>query len=193
MTFFYPNVDLYISSIFYDSGFVDNLFTKFIYKLIPIITIIVSIFIIFGIFKPRFGITKYGYIFLLITIILGPGVAVNGLKDSMGRARPMQTKEFGGEKSFSKPLILSDQCNKNCSFVCGHASVGFWLISFAFLYSNRRIFYYAVGFGSIVGIVRIAQGGHYFSDVIFSFVVVYIVVYGVYILMRKKFNLGEKL
>jgi len=189
ISFFNSDIDIYISSLFYNNGFVDNLFVKFIYKLIPILTVISSIFIIFGLFKPKFGITRYGYIFLLVTLITAPGIAVNGLKDTVGRARPIQTKEFGGEKNFTKPLVISNECNKNCSFVCGHAGVGFWLISFGFLFANRQIFYYAISFGFLVGFVRIAQGGHYFSDVLFSFLVVYIFVYLIYYFMKNRFNL----
>ena len=115
-------------------------------------------------------------LYLLLVLIVGPGLMVNTLfKDNWGRARPAQVQEFGGSKAFTPAWVLSQQCEKNCAFVCGDASVGFFLLAPAFVFPNRRRLWLAAGLaaGGLLGLVRMAQGGHFFSDVIFSFYVVY--------------------
>jgi lipid A 4'-phosphatase len=116
---------------------------------------------------------KTVYIFLVL--VVGPGLLVNVLfKDQWGRARPMQVENFGGHTHFTPAWIPSQQCDKNCSFVCGDSSVGFSLLALAFLSPRpRRWFLAAIGAGSALGLMRMAQGGHFFSDVVFSFFTVY--------------------
>lgn len=109
--------------------------------------------------------------YLLAVLIIGPGVVVNLVfKDHWGRARPAHTLEFGGERTFSPPLIISDQCARNCSFVSGDASVGFSLAALALVIAGRRRRWMTIGLaaGIAIGILRIALGRHYPSDVIFS-------------------------
>ena len=91
-------------------------------------------------------------------------------KDHWGRARPAHTQEFGGERTFSPPLVISDQCSRNCSFVSGDASVGFSLAALALVIAGRRRRWMTIGLaaGIAIGILRIALGRHYPSDVIFS-------------------------
>ncbi len=111
--------------------------------------------------------------FLLLAFFLGPGLIVDvTLKDHWGRARPHQVQEFGGKRQYSPPLKIAQQCADNCSFVSGHASAGFALIAFGFLFTGaarRRWFIGGVAAGLLVGLVRVMQGGHFMSDVIFSF------------------------
>lgn len=111
-------------------------------------------------------------LFVLLSIALGPGLVVNGIcKEFSGRARPSQIEEFGGTKRYTPPLMITDQCVRNCSFVSGHASMGFVLAAFALFFTGwKRTLLYsaAVAFGLWVGFVRMAMGGHFFSDVIFA-------------------------
>ena len=109
--------------------------------------------------------------YLLAVLIIGPGVVVNLVfKDHWGRARPAHTQEFGGERTFSPPLIISDQCSRNCSFVSGDASVGFSLAALALVIAGHRRRWMTIGLaaGIAIGILRIALGRHYPSDVIFA-------------------------
>ena len=109
--------------------------------------------------------------YLLAVLIVGPGIVVNLVfKDHWGRARPAHTQQFGGERTFSPPLVISDQCSRNCSFVSGDASVGFSLAALALVIAGRRRRWMTIGLaaGIAIGILRIALGRHYPSDVIFS-------------------------
>ena len=113
-------------------------------------------------------------IFLLLALALGPGLMVNAVfKDHWGRARPAQVTEFGGDKHFVIAGKPSDQCRSNCSFPAGDPSVGFVLVSVAFLLPQQARrgagpWPGPWGWASALGLVRIAQGGHFLSDVVAS-------------------------
>ena len=127
---------------------------------------------------PRWLPPRRSAAFLLAVLLVGPGVVVNAVfKDHWGRARPAQTQEFGGERTFSPPLVMSDQCSRNCSFVSGDASVGFSLAALGLVFVRRRRSWILVGLaaGVGIGILRIALGRHYPSDVIFSGVFVLLI------------------
>lgn len=121
--------------------------------------------------RPLLGLDRRRIAFLLLTLIVGPGLAVNTLlKDHWGRARPGQIQEFGGAKRFDPPLLPSDQCERNCSFVAGDPALGFWFLAPAMLLAGRKrrlAIAGALALGSFLGLARIAQGGHFLSDVVF--------------------------
>jgi lipid A 4'-phosphatase len=117
------------------------------------------------------GLGTLQWLFLALALALGPGLVANVLfKETWDRARPFQVEEFGGWLEFTPPLVLSDQCHHNCSFVSGDAAAGFFLHSFAYVARRRRrvIFYGGLGVGLLVGVMRIAQGAHFLSDVLYA-------------------------
>jgi lipid A 4'-phosphatase len=119
---------------------------------------------------PRYRRTS---IFLLVALALGPGFLVNTVfKDHWGRARPSQIVEFGGGKALTSAFVPADQCMRNCSFPAGDPAVGFFLISGALLIGSAALRRWSVAgavlIGGALGIMRIAQGGHFLSDVIAS-------------------------
>jgi membrane-associated PAP2 superfamily phosphatase len=110
--------------------------------------------------------------FLLLCFAVGPGLVANIIfKDHWGRARPMQVVEFGGDKSYTPPLTPSDQCARNCSFFSGEASAIFALFFAAALvvpqWSTGLIFVGILA-GLADGTVRVLQGAHFMSDVLFA-------------------------
>jgi lipid A 4'-phosphatase len=112
------------------------------------------------------------WVYLAICLAAGPGLVANlGFKDHWGRARPKDVVEFGGMKMFTPPLIRTDQCDNNCSFVSGEAAsvfVPFYAI--ALLSPQHAPLLLAVGTvcGLAAGLIRIALGAHFLSDVIFA-------------------------
>ncbi len=123
--------------------------------------------------KKTFGfLTAKKWLFLLLCLLVGPGLLANVVfKDNWGRARPREISEFGGTKTFSPALILSDQCKRNCSFVSGDGAFGFFLPSFAYVVSrrrSRRVFWAGMGLGAIFGGARILLGAHFLSDVLYA-------------------------
>lgn len=125
-------------------------------------------------------------IFLLFTLGIGPGLIVNAvLKDHWGRARPFQVTEFGGDRQFTAAFVVSDQCNTNCSFVSGDPSLGYFGLAFFFIARRRRtlIAGAAILAGTLLGLVRMAQGAHFLSDVIFSGVFTFLAAWLLYFLL----------
>jgi lipid A 4'-phosphatase len=112
------------------------------------------------------------WLVVLATLIVGPGLVANVLlKDQMGRARPSQTEIFGGTKAFTPPLVATNQCEKNCSFVSGEASSLFAMFfGLAMVAGPRARALIAVGIavGSFAGLIRMSQGAHFLSDVVFA-------------------------
>jgi len=115
------------------------------------------------------------FLFLFLSLLIGPGLLVNTVfkNNSIGRARPSQVVEFGGENQFTPAWVYSGACATNCSFVSGHASMGFYFIALGWLMRSRRWFWIGLGIGSLVGVTRIVQGGHFLSDTVFAFWSVY--------------------
>ncbi len=140
-----------------------------------------AVFVFNAAFKRHwFGVDGRVAAFVLLALALAPGLAVDlGLKDHWGRARPRDIVEFGGARQYTPPFQIARQCDDNCSFVSGHAALGFSLATLAFLAPPRRrrvALGAAIAFGLGVGLMRMLQGAHFLSDVIFAgFVVIGIV------------------
>ena len=111
-------------------------------------------------------------LFLALGLALGPGLLVNViLKDSWGRPRPMQVKEFGGALDFRPWYRTDGACPKNCSFVSGETSGAFWLVAPASLAPGALrlpAVGLALGAGAVTAVMRVAFGGHFPSDVLFA-------------------------
>ena len=178
--------DIFFSSLFYKG---DNQFLLQSYYpitvffrdiLLPIILVYLLVLPIISILIPinrlyfgyKFSIKKI--LFVWITLIINLIFIINlFLKNVWGRPRPGDVLELGGKDDFSSWYQISDACTSNCSFVSGDAAVGFSLIVFYFLSNNLKYAYLSIIFGLLIGMVRIAEGGHFLSDVIFSAIIVF--------------------
>lgn len=171
-----PDLDLTLHRHLYHNGFYlkPEAWVQFFYKLVPWIarSVVVGTLAVLIWYGIKYRSLNRAALFLLLSLAIGPGLVVNTVfKDNWGRARPSQIVEFGGTKQFTPPLVITNQCARNCSFVSGHASVAFFLAAFAFLFTGWKrtaIYSGAVIFGLWMGFIRMAMGGHFFSDVIFS-------------------------
>jgi lipid A 4'-phosphatase len=112
----------------------------------------------------------------------------------------VQIVEFGGDKSYTPPFTPSDQCARNCSFFSGEASAIFALFFAAALvvpqWSTGMIFVGILA-GLADGTVRISQGGHFMSDVLFAGIFMALCVAGLFALLFRvswppiKLDLGK--
>ncbi len=176
--FFYRNPEC-LNSVFFDCEFLlqSHYIVSKIFRegFLPLILIYILILPIVGLY---FKIEKifFGYKFsikeiILIwsTQILTIVIFVNMiLKNMWGRSRPGDIFEFGGKETFTPWYELSNNCDSNCSFVSGDASVGFSIIILYFITKNIYFVYLGIVFGFILGFIRIIAGGHFLSDILFA-------------------------
>jgi lipid A 4'-phosphatase len=121
---------------------------------------------------------------LVATIALGPGVVTNlFFKDHWGRARPIDVQQFAGTEHFTPWWDPRGDCPGNCSFIAGEPSGAFWTLAPAALAPPHwRALAYAgaIAFGAGIGALRIGAGAHFFTDVVFAGVFMYLVVWAVH-------------
>ena len=114
--------------------------------------------------------------FVGAVFVLGPGLMANAvLKEYWGRARPADIQEFGGAVQFTPPLLVTDQCQSNCSFVSGEGSailsaviVLVVLLWHVWPARRRMLVAAATVVGVTGGFLRIVTGRHFLSDTLFA-------------------------
>lgn len=117
---------------------------------------------------------------LALTMVLGPGLIVNGvLKAVWGRPRPWMTEDFGGWLPFVKAGTVSAYCDTgNCSFVSGEAASAGWLMCLSLLaavHGYRTLSVVLAAVAIAMAGLRVAFGAHYLSDVVLGFVLTVVV------------------
>ena len=130
--------------------------------------------------QSRWSRKARSYAFLVVFLILGPGLLVNAVfKDGWGRPRPRNLVEFSGTKTFLQPW-QKGIAGEGRSFPSGHASAAFYMTAPFFIYRRSRpnlAYIWLTGgicFGILMSIARITQGGHFLSDTVWSFGLVYL-------------------
>lgn len=182
----FPAIDLWASAQFYDSvnvAWVERTnVMQFARSGMPPLIIGTLLFIVILGVAGRIGNHLYWGLngrkitFLIASLTLGPGLIVESvLKTFSGRARPRDVMQFGGDDPFTPALRLADACERNCSFVSGHAGLAFWTTAFAFLLPiehRSNVFVTGLIIGFLMGLARMAEGAHFLSDVLFAGLIV---------------------
>jgi membrane-associated PAP2 superfamily phosphatase len=135
---------------------------------------------IFGFFMRRIASYRKVGLFLVIYLILGPGLIVNTLfKDHWGRPRPVEVQQFGGTQKYH-PVWEKGIAGQGKSFPSGHAAIGYFLFApFFFLRRQHRgwaslFLLLGLAYGTLMGIGRMAQGGHFASDILWAWGLTYL-------------------
>jgi len=119
--------------------------------------------------------------FLLITITLAAGILTNlTFKTHWGRPRPVMVTEFSGPWQFKAWWDPTGQCGRNCSFFSGEGATAFWTFAPAALAppALRPVAYAgAFVFGALTSALRMAFGGHFFTDVAIAGLVTFLVIW----------------
>lgn len=120
-------------------------------------------------------------VFLLLTLVLSAGVLTNlTFKSYWGRPRPITVSEFGGNQTFVPWWDPRGGCAKNCSFFSGEGATAFWTYAPAALAPPawRPVAYAAATvFGVATSGLRMAFGGHFFTDVAIAGLVTFFVIW----------------
>lgn len=191
----FPQIDIQISSIFFNHGYflkqewmtiVRIIFASAIFWLI----VILIFTILWSVLRKKYQMIRSA-LYLLLCFSLGPGLLVNViLKDHWGRPRPVQVTQFGGNKTFQKPWVISQQCDTNCSFVAGEPSAAFAFFALLALIKKKKIWQWPVTClltlnWLLISYIRIAEGGHFLSDILIGATLTYMVIWICYYLVYK--------
>lgn len=191
----YPELDLKISALFYDAAnrtfpLKDSallsilrdvaMWVAWVFVIPSLVSLIVKLI------RPVKPLMMSGraMVFLLVTMLLCAIVLSNVVfKGHWGRPRPVLVTEFSGKLDFKPWWDPRGDCPKNCSFFSGEGATAFWTYAPAALAPPqwRPVAYIAAtAFGILTGGLRISFGGHFFTDVLFSGTVSFIVIWLAY-------------
>jgi len=192
-----PSIDLALARWVYASeGFYSNAFFDFLYRfgtypadaVCGITGACFAFTYIYPYIEHRFPQFKKIYpplknvrsVMLSLCLVMFIGalfISVFVLKEHWGRPRPKQVTEFGGKLDF-RPYYLPTPLKRTMpakSFPSGHSTCGFYFLSLYFVgrrFNSRLLkilgLSVGLGFGTLLSVVRIAQGGHFLSDCLFS-------------------------
>jgi membrane-associated PAP2 superfamily phosphatase len=197
--FAFPGLDLWASSWVYEPGrgfvrmpaAVERLRTlgQLVVVLVPV-TIGLAVLLKLLVPARRLLVDARASLFLLTTLLVGPALLVNVvLKDNWGRPRPREVTQFGGAAEMMPAWVPGGACGDNCSFVSGETASAFWTLALAAVAPpalRTAAFAAALVYGSTVGAIRFAAGGHFLSDVLLAALLTHLVVALTYDLMIRR-------
>ncbi|MGY4413429.1 lipid A 4'-phosphatase [Bradyrhizobium sp. LB7.1] len=188
----YPELDLKLAALFFDpdtksfplklngwAGFARDaaMWVSWAFVLPPLIALVVKMV------RPDRPLMVSGraIVFLLVTIILSAGILTNlTFKTYWGRPRPVVVTQFAGDQQFVPWWDPRGGCARNCSFFSGEGATAFWTLAPAALAPPawRPLAYAgAVVFGLVTSGLRMAFGGHFFTDVSIAGLVTFVVIW----------------
>ena len=183
----HSGVDLQLASLFYQAGGwpVGEQFPwKLLYRIdrTPAVLLALGwlVVVLRSFTQPDLRQWRRAGIFMVLLLILGPGLLVNSLfKEHWGRPRPREVTQFDGSKQFLQPWQPGIS-GKGRSFPSGHSSAAFYLATPWFVYRYRKPvaaacwFWGGIVFGLLMSVARIAQGGHFLTDCLWAFGMVWL-------------------
>lgn len=197
-----PWLDLWVSALFYDPerGFwraqsTVHVMTGVVLRRGFELTTLMALLILLAALLLRLRL-KTGWrvwAFVVGTVGLGPLLIVNGIfKAYSGRARPADVAAFGGDKAFTPPFQIAQECGGNCAFTSGEGALaaaicfcGLALIWHRLGQYGRQIASAAAA--ALLGLaagLRIALGRHFLSDTLISVLLSALIALALYRLLR---------
>ena len=191
----FPELDLKLAALFYDAA-TKTFPAKF--NWLAVVARDGAMWIAWGLAAPaivalvmKFArpdrpllISRRAVVFLLLTLILSAGVLTNlTFKSYWGRPRPVGVSQFNGTEKFVPWWDPRGTCDRNCSFFSGEGATAFWTYAPAALTPPawRPLAYAAATLlGVTTSLLRMAFGGHFFTDVAAAGLVTFLVIWLAY-------------
>jgi membrane-associated PAP2 superfamily phosphatase len=189
---FYPELDLKLAALFYDAP--SKSFPLKLNSLAAIardgamviawgLALPAVVALVVKLVRPDRPLLMSGraVVFLLVTLFFSAGVFTNfTFKSYWGRPRPVTVSQFNGDKIFVPWWDPRGGCARNCSFFSGEGATAFWAYAPAALTPPvwRPLAYAAATlFGVTTSALRMAFGGHFFTDVAAAGLVTFLVIW----------------
>lgn len=202
---FFPSLDLALSQTFYNGPVRDAsggmlawhvappfpLLKNILVKITPLLVIPAVLGLLLKLFMPQRKMLVNGRatIFLISTLILVPVLIVNAvLKQHWGRPRPLNVTEFGGPQHFVVWWNPTGDCLKNCSFVSGDVATVTWAAAPAALLPppwRTLAMGASLAAAGFVAVMRVMEGGHFPSDVVFAAAITFVSIWLIYALIYR--------
>jgi lipid A 4'-phosphatase len=188
----WPQLDLKLAALFFDAqhgGFWRSYDPFYLFArdastwVIALVAAPAGLAIAMKLVRPQRALLIPGraIVLMLLSLALAPGVLANlVLKEHWGRPRPIDVAEFGGDEHFRPWWDPRGDCPKNCAFIAGEPTGAFWTMAPAALappHWRAAAYAAALAFGCAVGLLRMAAGAHFFTDVVFAGVIAFIVIW----------------
>ena len=182
-------LDIKIAHLFYSKGaalewvYSQNRIWLFLYHYGAVLPDLVGAFalilLIMSFFTQALKPWRKKLTFAILLIAIAPGLITQTLKVTWGRPRPIETIEFGGKYNFRTPFSpdfsMIGNTNDGNSFPSGHTAIGFYVLVLYYVFNKKKRFLLAgLIYGGVMAFGRMAQGAHFFSDVLTSGFIVYI-------------------
>jgi lipid A 4'-phosphatase len=190
---FDPGLDLRITSrLFFDEAakkfwLADHPVIVSLRNLNSAIDIIIGVALAFGVIYAWLvpakspPIARRTIVFLVATFLLAPVLVANGVfKEHWSRPRPYHVAEFGGAAPFVQWWDPRGSCKQSCSFFSGEVSAAAWTMAPAVLIPGIMgmvAVAASLAFTAMIAVVRMAQGGHFFSDAAFAALITWLIVW----------------
>ncbi|MGB3750371.1 MAG: phosphatase PAP2 family protein [Arcobacteraceae bacterium] len=200
------NLDLYIQDLFYvfdtntwilsrDAQPWKFIFYDGIKRLLICIALIFLFILIFFRNHKRIVAYKKGILLVVLSSIFIP-LLVGGLKKSTNMPCPKNEMQYAGEiprtAVWEKYIEPYKSIDKIACWPAGHASGGFALLSFFFLFKTKRnkliSLFIALSIGWSMGIYKMLIGDHFLSHTLITMNISWICILGIYTIISKEIN-----
>ena len=182
-----PLTDITVSGWFVDAtgnfNLHDNqylLALRDLHRTLPAIIVPALLFalVMQALFNRRYLPAPHKLLYILSVYAIGAAAIVHGLKYLVGRARPNEIMEFGGNLLFSPAWQIANSCQRSCSFPSGESASAMAMLTIPLVLSGfyrLPLLVLTMVATLIFSLNRIVMGAHFLSDVILSWLFVAIV------------------
>lgn len=192
--------DLAISHWFYDAAartfplrhafLLDAVLHHWVKYVVILATCVIAAAYTFTFLAPALRNQRRLLLFLALAMALAP-LAVSALKQATDRPCPWDLVDFGGDSPYTHLFEAREQAHgRGLCFPAGHAATGFALMAFFFAAHHQRrpaLARAALLAGTLaglgLGVGRVAQGAHFLSHVLWSGLICWVVMVGLYALL----------